>query len=168
VVYVTDGATKRIWHRDLWLPTLKPSGKPWQAVKLGGVSLAAPTDVAALADGRLLVADGGALLMLQPEGDAHRLVWRWDRWGEGADERFGPRLRFALDGASLLVADTARHRVVWADWQSRRVLGQFGETDASGSDASHVAEPSFVSLRGTRAVVADAGNQRVLKLELRP
>jgi hypothetical protein len=74
----------------------------------------------------------------------------------------------ALDGAWLLVSDTARHRLLWLDWRRRAVLGQLGHTDEAGADPSHLASPTLVALRGARALVADAGNQRVLKLTLRP
>jgi hypothetical protein len=58
--------------------------------------------------------------------------------------------------------------VVWLDtatWQRR---GQFGVTDRRGDDTAHLDGPTAVAVRGARAVVADAGNQRVLKLVLRP
>ena len=61
-----------------------------------------------------------------------------------------------------------RHRLLWVDWARREVLAQLGETDESGDDSRHLARPTLVSLRGTRAVVADSGNQRVLKLVLEP
>jgi hypothetical protein len=48
------------------------------------------------------------------------------------------------------------------------VIGQSGETDTPGDDAQHLNLPSQVALRGARAVVADAENQRILKLVLRP
>ena len=106
--------------------------------------------------------------MLAPRGMALGLEWQWERWGDAPGERFGKRLRFAVDGRWMLIADTERHRVLWADWLERRILAQLGETDRAGDDARHLSRPTFVGLRGTRAVVADAGNQRVLKLTLNP
>jgi hypothetical protein len=52
------------------------------------------------------------------------------------------------------------------DWQEWKFIAQLGETDKSGDDALHLCEPTFVALKGTKAVVADSGNQRVLKLRL--
>ncbi len=167
-MFVTDAATKQIWRRDLSLPNLHPAGKPWEPVRIEGYELRLPTDVAALADGRLLVGDEGRIVMLAPRGGALGLEWQWERWGDAPGERFGKRLRFAVDGRWMLIADTERHRVLWADWLERRILAQLGDTDHAGDDARHLSRPTFVALRGTRAVVADAGNQRVLKLTLNP
>jgi hypothetical protein len=133
----------------------------------GGV-FSAPTDVVALTDGRLLVADRGRVAMLQPQGDGFAREWEWSSWGPGADARLGARLRMAADGPWLLVADTDRHRVVWLDWTKRVALGQLGETDRAGADLAHLDGPTLVSLRGARAVVGDAGNQRIVKVALAP
>ncbi|MCY3019499.1 MAG: hypothetical protein NTW87_10795 [Planctomycetota bacterium] len=40
----------------------------------------------------------------------------------------------------------------------------FGEGDKAGDDAKHVNAPSFVAMQGTRAVAADSGNQRLIRL----
>jgi len=74
----------------------------------------------------------------------------------------------SLDGPWLVVSDTARHRLLWFEWQTRRLVAQFGETDRPGADAAHLDSPAQVCLRGTRAVVADSGNQRILEVRLRP
>jgi len=167
-VFVSDAATKQVWRADFWLPELKPTSDKWRPVRVEGDPLRSPTDIAALTDGRLLLADEGRLLLLEPNGDAFRVAWAFDHWGEAAHDRFGKSLRFALDGAWLLVSDTDRHRVLWFDWAERRFLGQWGETDKPGDDAHHANAPAQVALRGTRALVADSGNQRVLKLTLEP
>lgn len=168
MVFVTDVGTKQIWRTDFWLPELKPNGDKWQPVKIDGEQLLDPTDVVALTDGRLLVADAGRVLLLEPQGEGYRAAWRFERWGGAPDQHFGKRLRLAVDGAWMLVSDTSRHRAIWLDWAERRVIGQSGETDTPGDDAQHLNLPSQVALRGARAVVADAENQRILKLVLRP
>lgn len=167
-LYVTDAESKRIWRTRFDLASLRPAMAGWQPVEVRGVTLDAPTDIAAFTDGRLLVADEGRLLLLTPDGDAFRPERIFDRWGEGSKERFGKRLRFALDGAWLLVSDTDRHRLVWFDWTRGEVLGIFGSTDQAGDDLWHLDTPTLVALRGTRAVVADSDNQRLLKLRLLP
>ena len=144
-LFVSDAATSRIWRTDLSLSSLTPTRKGW-----------AP------------VADGGRIVMLEPTADGYRRAWSLDRWGDGAGERFGPRLRMAIDGPWMLVSDTARHRVVWLGWQQRTALGQLGHTDAPGSDATHLDAPTLVALRDTRAAIADSGNQRVIKATLVP
>jgi len=168
-LFVTDAETRGLWR------TTTSADRPmdldaagWQPVKIAGDPPAAPSDVVALADGRLLVADAGAVLLLVPEGDAYRTAWRMDRWGDGPAQRFGPALRLAADGPWMLVSDTRRHRLVWIDWTDRRVLGEFGRADEAGDDLRHLASPGQVALCGDRALAADAGNQRVLRLVLRP
>jgi len=167
-VFVTDAETKQIWRTDIWLPDLRPDNTKWRAVNTGEVALQSPTDTIALTDGRLLVADEGRIRLLEPPGQGYRQASCFERWGDDAAERFGKRIRLAADGVWLLVSDTDRHRVVWLDWTAWEMLGQLGETDVPGDDARHPHAPTLVALRGTRAVVADAGNQWVLKLSLEP
>ena len=167
-LFVTDAGTNQLWRTGLWLPNLTPTREGWRPVAIEDVALQAPTDVAALADGRLLVADAGHIRLLEPAGDGYRVSREYGPWGEGPGQRLGRRLRFAVEGAWMLVSDTDRHRVVWLDWTRWEFLGQLGHTDVPGDDAMHLDAPTFVALRGTRAVVADAGNQRVLKVALAP
>jgi len=167
-VFATDLETKQIWRTSIRLPDLRPDNANWRAVNTGEAALQSPTDVIALTDGRLLVADEGRVRLLEPQGEGYRQASCFERWGDGAAEHFGKRIRVAADGPWLLVSDTDRHRVVWLDWTTWKVLGQFGETDALGDDAQHLNGPTLLALRGTRAAVADAGNQRVLKLSLEP
>ena len=168
VLFVTDAAGKQLWRADFSQPTLQPKAPTWRAVPIDGHRLRAPGDLAALTDGRLLLADAGQILLLAPRGDRFRVLWRWDRWGTGTDAHLGPQVRFAVDGRSMLIADTGRHRVVWLDWADRRMLACFGQTDRAGGDGLHLSQPTFVALQGTRALVADAANQRILKLTLHP
>jgi hypothetical protein len=175
-VFVSDADTKRIWRTEIWLPDLRPDNTKWRALETPGLSLEAPTDLVALSDGRLLVADAGCVLLLESQGEGYRETARFERWGDQPTEQFGLRLRFAVDGAWMLVSDAERHRVVWFDWTAWQegdrlepvLRGQLGETDVAGDDARHLYGPTLVSLRGTRAVVVDAGNQRVVKLNLIP
>jgi hypothetical protein len=168
VLYLTDGKGAGLWATDIHVPSLRPDEGKWRQVPVTGGAFSAPTDVVALTDGRLLVADRGRIAMLQPQGDGFAREWEWSSWGPGADARFGARLRMAADGPWLLVADTDRHRVVWLDWTKRVALGQLGEADRAGDDLAHLDGPTLVSLRGARAVVGDAGNQRIVKVALAP
>jgi len=173
-LFVTDAETRSVWRTDFYLPALRPNDAKWRTVAVNGTQLNGPTDIAALTDGRLILADAGPagkpgrILMLEPDGDAYRVAWAFDQWGDRPGDRFGSRLRMAVDGHNALVSDTDRHRVVWMDWTTRTVLGYFGTTDTAGNDAMHLDRPSLVSVAGERAVVADTGNQRVMKLKLRP
>jgi hypothetical protein len=167
-LYVTESETNQLRRTGFWLPELKPDNDNWAPVPIAGISLSAPTDVQALTDGRLLLADAGRLLLLTPTDAGYSVERVIDHWGDAPEEHFGDRLRFGMDGSSVLVSDTRRHRVLWFDFDTWQVLGQFGETDVAGSDRAHLASPAHVALCGTDAVVADAGNQRVVKLALAP
>jgi hypothetical protein len=166
-LFITDAETAQIWKTHFWLPELRPLEKQWQRVIVEGTSLKSPTDIVALTDGNLLVADSGRILLLKPEGEVYRVASEFSSWGEKEDMRLGEQLRMAVDGAWMLISDTKRHRLVWLDWHQWKFIGQFGVADVSGNDALHLCEPTFVALRGSRAVLADSGNQRILKLRLR-
>lgn len=167
-LFVTDAATGQIWRTDFWLPDLRPSSEHWKPITVEGVSLKSPTDVVALTDGRLLVADEGRILLLARDGDAYRPVREFVSYGADDSQRFGRRLRISVDGDWMLISDTDRHRLIWLDWDDWKFIAQFGVTDKAGDDATHLNEPTFVSLKGVRAIVADSGNQRLLKLLLHP
>ncbi|MBN2449149.1 MAG: hypothetical protein JXR77_02100 [Lentisphaeria bacterium] len=163
---VTDTATAGIWRTSLWLPTLEPSEKGWEQLPLEGCRLQRPTDLVAFTDGSLMVADSGRIVLLQERAQGYALAEEWSRWGDAPAEQFGENLRLCVDADRLLVADTDRHRLLWFAWPSRRLEAQFGETDQPDTDPQHLDHPTFVCLRGSRAVVADTGNQRILKLQL--
>lgn len=168
-VFVSDAATQKLWRTSIWLPELRPDGAKWAEVKVAGdAGPRAPTDVVALTDGRLLVADDGRIIVLAPQGDGYAVAAEFAKWGDGPEQRFGKRLRMAADGPWMLVADTDRQRVVWIDWSEWKVLGQMGETDKGGDGARHLDAPTLVAVRGDAAVVADAGNQRIVKVILSP
>jgi hypothetical protein len=167
-LFVTDAASKRLFRASLWLPNLQVDAGSWQPVTLEGAELRAPTDVVALPDGRLLLGDGGRVLLLEPRAEGFAVTWALDSWGPAPEARFGGAVRLAVEGPRLLVSDQERHRLLWFEWTERRLLVQFGETDRPGDDARHLGSPGQVALSGSRAVVADAGNQRVLRLVLAP
>jgi hypothetical protein len=136
-------------------------------MKVQGTNLRAPTDIAALTAGRLIIADEGRLVMLAPNGDGYRVAGEF-RWGETERKRLGKRLHFAVDGSWMLLSDTERHRVLWLDWVEWRVLAVWGKTGKVGDELWYLHSPTFVALRGTKALVANSGKQRVPKLQLTP
>jgi hypothetical protein len=180
-VLVSDAASKQLWRAPFHLPNLTPENK-WEAVPVAvdaapspqpsppkgeGAGLLAPTDIVALRDGRVLLADEGRVLLLEPCPNGYKAAVLFRELPDGAGA-LGKRLCMAADGAWLLVSDTDRQRVVWLDWMEKKLLGVFGETDKPGDDARHLNGPTFVALSGTHAVIADAGNQRVVKVVLKP
>jgi len=168
ILYATDADTKSLWRTSFHLPNLAPRDDAWKQVQIVDGPLTDPTDVAALTDGRLIVADAGRILLLEPDGDGFATQWSLDRWGDDAERRLGAKLRLAADSPWMLVSDVQRHRVLWFDWSDRRLLAQLDTTDQPGSNAKRFDMPTLVSLCGTRAVVADSGNQRVVKIEPAP
>jgi hypothetical protein len=166
LAYATDNREKRIWRSTMdgrtWAPV-----KSWKPLTIDGGNVTAPGDLAVLPDGALVMTDGGALVRLEPVGaDALRVAARLEKWGDRPDQHFGARLRLAGDGARLLVSDTDRHRVLLLDAARLAVLAQFGTIDAAGPETDQFANPGPVALAGTRALVADPGNQRVVKLSI--
>lgn len=166
-VFLADGDGK-IWRAPIWLPDLRPDFSRIETVPMPPDGPRKPTDLVPLTDGRLLVADEGRVILLEPEGEGYSVAATFSAWGQGPQEHFGQRLRLAVDGPWMLVADTDRHRVVWIDWTDWRYLAEFGRTDEPGDDPTHLNTPTLVALAGTRALIADSGNQRILKLTLHP
>ena len=166
LAYATDNREKRVWRTTMDARLWAPLKSGWKALTVDGGALTAPGDLTVLADGALMVADGGALIRLEAAGDTLRVTARLDHWGDGPEQHFGAQLRLAGDGRWLLVSDTDRHRVLLVDAARLNVLAQFGTTDADGPAENQLAGPGTVALAGARALVADSGNQRVVKLHV--
>jgi hypothetical protein len=163
MLLILDAATHSLYRSRVSLQEIKPNGD-LQRVAIN-TSLDAPTDVVSLGSKRIAIADRGRVLVCVRDGDAYRVEWISDN---ASGSRFGDVLHIGADRDVLLVSDRDRHRLVWLDWSRRSVVAQYGVTGNAGTDLRHLRSPTYVSVRGGRAVVADAGNQRVLKLELHP
>jgi hypothetical protein len=160
-VYASDTAGRKLWRGKMSLGNLQIDPRSWQTVAIEGVELSAPQELAPAGDGRLVLVDGARVLLLEPRGAALGLTWT-------VSTDLGRRLHVASDGRALLVSDTERHRVLWYDLASRTLVAQCGATDRAGDDEQRLDQPAQVAVSGTRAVVADQGNQRVLRLVLEP
>lgn len=167
-LFVSDADTKKVWQTQLWCPELQPDNAQWKPLPCADAAaeklLETATDLAALSNSALLAAVDGAVLMLELGDEGCRVRWQFHSWGEGPDQRFGRHLRLCADRTRMLVADTDRHRALLFDWRERRLLAQVGVADQPGSDLRHLDLPTLVALSGTRAVIADQGNQRVVKV----
>jgi hypothetical protein len=163
LLFVTDAATHKLWRVSLSLPQFAPLDEAWQPVTISGVMLDSPTDVVALDDGSLLIADRARVLQLVPNAGGFKPAWQWP---SGNAEKTGAKLRIASDDTSLLISDEERQRVLWLDLKTRTVRAQFGATDERGDDLAHLNAPRQIAFCGDHAVVADTGNQRLLKLRL--
>ena len=164
---VLDAADGALYRMELDPSSFVPVAGSVVPVSIVGARFTEPTSLVALADHRLLVADRGRILTLAPDGNAYKLEATWD--GAGASGAgFGNRIYIAGEGDTVLVADTQKHRVLWVDPAKRSIRAQFGATGIEGKDLAHLSRPTFIAIAGGRALVADTGNQRVVKLGLGP
>jgi len=135
-----------------------PNMDSWTA--LTGVEFKDPGSLAVLADGTLLVADGNELVVLEMSGAQATLKSRISGdWGKS--------LQVAADGAHVLVADTENHRVLLLDAASLETLFVHGEKGVAGAGANRLDGPGVVAIANGRAIVADSGNQRIVKFLIR-
>jgi len=114
----------------------------------------------------MAVVDGGGVIFLRETGDKLEFLARLDTWGDAPDQSFGNEIHIAADGPNLVVADTQRHRVLWFDADTRALNGQLGGTDRPGASLRAFDRPTCLGARGNRLAVYDAGNQRIVKIEL--
>jgi hypothetical protein len=125
------------------------------------------TGLARRNDTTLLAVVDGQIATLAKDGDAWRETPpRWGSWGGDPAEKFGPEIHLACDGERLIVADSARHRVLLFAPEGGRPLAQVGTTDQPGAGLAEMDRPTLVDILGERAVVYDAGNQRIVKLRV--
>jgi hypothetical protein len=113
--------------------------------------------------GDLLAADGNAIVRFQRKGNTFTEVERLQNWGATPDQSFGDGLFLAADGPHLWVSDPTHNRVLLIALTPAG-FGQpvlFSGDDSIGS----LDRPGRIAARGTRAVVFDQGNQRLVKLE---
>jgi hypothetical protein len=162
VALAVDAETKKLWRTRFDWRSFRTPERNWTSIEVNP-PLESPTDVTALADGRILVADGGTIRLLVPDGGGYRNEWALESYRDAGD-RFGSRLRMAVSGTRLWVSDAERHRVLVYDWVERKPLTQHGRTDEPGTDIDELAAPEQIAVSGDRAVIFDSGNQRVVKL----
>jgi hypothetical protein len=163
---VTDGTSNarsfRIsaegkFESDTGVVTLTPA-KPvrcWSTLGMAG-----PESLIAAADGNVI--------RLALSGHDWAETGRWNSWGDGPAERFGDQICLTTDSGRLWVSDTQRHRVLVfeLDKEGGKPIAGFGGVDRPGDDLASLSQPTTIAARGSRAVVYDAGNQRLMKLSL--
>ncbi len=127
------------------------------------------TALAVRDENTLLAAADGWVIEFAPDGAADWIeTRRWNSWGATAGEKFGEAISLASDAGRLWVADTHRQRVLCFDLGTGKALATFGTADQPGDDLSTLNAPETIAARGARAVVYDRGNQRLMKLRLKP
>lgn len=112
----------------------------------------------------LLAAGDGQVIEFARQGRDWKEQRRWNAWGE---DHFGGQVTLCADDGRLWVSDAQRHRVLVFDLRDGRRLAAFGQTDRPGDDLAALNHPGRLTARGLRAVIHDAGNQRLVKLTLR-
>ncbi len=111
----------------------------------------------------LLAAGDGHIVEFSRAGLAWKEQRRWSSWGT---DRFGGRIYLCADDGRLWVSDAERHRVLVFDLSDGRMVATFGRNGRSGDDLASLNHPGRIIARGSRAVVHDSGNQRLVKLSM--
>lgn len=143
-------------------------GKPQKELAAGVLTLAGPavqiTSLALTADRRVLAGATGCILELERAGKAGD--WRErSRIAAIAGEPLAGEVRISASAGRLWLSDAGNHRVLLCDQALTKVLARFG--GSAGTDLAHCDRPAEIAAAGDRAVLHDAGNQRILKLELK-
>ncbi|NQT85734.1 hypothetical protein HQ560_03160 [bacterium] len=106
----------------------------------------------------LLAAGDGHVIEMARDGANWKEARRWR-----AD--FGSAIHISADSGRLWVSDRDGHRVVTFDLATGKPIASFG---AEGADLKSLKRPTAIAARGDRAVVYDSGNQRLVKLVIKP
>jgi len=123
------------------------------------------TAVATTGSNSLIAAGDGFVIELARDGANWKENRRWNSWGSDPAQKFGGPIWLSADAGKLWVSDSARHRVICFDLATGRELAAFGGLDAAGDKLAQLNTPRVIAARGKKAVVADSGNQRLVKLE---
>ncbi len=140
----------------------------WQSVD--DAKLKGPRHAVRLATGGTLVADSGnnRIVEIDPQGHA---AWTYGEMGCSGNGLFKPNHVCVLTNGRLLIADAGNHRVIEVD-PAKGVTWQYGNTanrlgGGQGAAANQLNEPASCSrLPNGNTLIVDAGNQRVLEIDL--
>jgi len=138
----------------------KPGDKAGEVVLQGSAPVGNLTSLTSDGRERLWAGAGGSLIEFRPEGDRWREVKRWAV--PGADE-----LHLSWSNERLWVSDTANHRLLVYDANTAALVAEAGTGGKPGDDLASFHSPRALSANGDRAVVFDAGNQRLLRVQWR-
>ncbi|MGE9297281.1 MAG: hypothetical protein ACQKBV_13445 [Puniceicoccales bacterium] len=143
--------------------------------ELGDVKLEAKKPISnltsiAAADDVLWVAADGAVIQFNRNDQRWQEAQRWNGWRNDDFGKFGSRLFLSASDGRVWVSDTDRNRILVLDTATGKLtpLSGAGETDTVGDAFGLFDGPEVIAANGTRAVVYDAGNERIVKLELVP
>jgi hypothetical protein len=134
----------------------------------GDNPLTQPTELAGWKQGRVAVADGSSVVLIEPAGNQYQETGRFSSWGNQPDQHFGAELHLAIAGDLLLVSDTQRQRVLVFSLPDHALVASLGSTDEAGTALGAFDQPAQIAANGLRVVVYDRGNQRLVQCEIRP
>lgn len=163
--YATDADSNTVWRTRIEARRGVPIASQWKEMA-GDITFTQLGGIASLPGSRLALADGGSVVFARIDGDSLVEERRLNSWGDMPEQKFGSSMRLAANGLNLLASDTTRHRVLWFDADRGTFLAQAGSTDAAGTGANDFDRPTALAVIGTRAVVYDSGNQRIIRLSL--
>lgn len=170
------------WDKQTALVVINPSGKGDAFAintngegqsKIGEVFLqtnppvAQWTSLVGVGD-QLIGAADGFVIELTRDGANWNESRRWNSWGTKPDQKFGSEIYVASHQKRLWVSDTTRQRVICFDLESSAPIGSLGTIDQPGNNLSTFNAPKILAVNGSRGVVFDSGNQRLVKLEITP
>lgn len=153
-------------HRVLEVTATKEIA--WQTAD--DAKLKAPRHAVRLANGNTLVTDSGnsRLVEIDKQGQAN---WSYGEMGCSGNGLFKPGSALVLPTGRILIADSGNHRVIEVDpakgvvWQYGNATNRLGAGQGAGANQLH--EPSHaIRLPNGNTLVADAGNQRVIEVDL--
>ncbi len=146
----------------------EPQGTARPVVLNAASPLQEITSISAGVDGVLFVAADGQMVEFAPEADGWREKRRWNSWGAAPVARLGGRVFSAVSEGRIWISDTEKHRVLCFDISGERPVpvAAFGIAGQTGDDLGTLNRPETIAVSGSRAVVFDSGNQRLVRLEL--
>jgi len=141
----------------------------YDASDLGGLNFAHNAD---LLDEEMIISDTGndrvliveATNGIYSEGPDFQTVWNSDD-----DASFSldyPNDANFLSNGNLLITDRDRHRVIEVNRDTGAIVWQFGVTNQSGNDDTHLNGPHNADrLSDGNTIIADSNNNRVLEVD---
>ncbi|MGE9290524.1 MAG: hypothetical protein ACQKBT_06020, partial [Puniceicoccales bacterium] len=140
----------------------RPSGKAGEVALEASPALSNLMSLASDGKDRIWAAADGYVVAFERDGE----TWKEkNRWKGNRETGLGEELHLGYSDNLLWVSDTERHRVFVLDTVANQLRGHFGILDEAGSGMDALNEPRAITAQGSRAVVYDSANQRLIKLQ---
>jgi DNA-binding beta-propeller fold protein YncE len=157
-----------LWVADAYAHRLvllsASDGTERRAIAKGGaLSLKRPHGVTATPDGGLIVADTYQHRIVRLDDQGRVLVAKGSRGGALGQFQYPREVAMAASGRHVIVCDFSNSRLQVLDAETLAPLGAYG---SKGCERSQLNFPRGLALDGSRVLVADSGNGRVVELDL--